>query len=395
MSANCSSVWSRPCALIESWKVVSLGDGGAPSTPAATCTFCSRIARTTSVAVSWRDGQAVGIEPHPHAVLAGAEDLHAADAADAGQLVLHPQVGVVREVEHVVALVRRDEVDDHHQVGRGLLGRHADALHFRRQPRQRLRDAVLHLDLRVVEIAAERERHRQRHRAVGGRLREHVEHALDAVDLLLERRRDGLGDDLRIGAGIGGADDDRRRHDARVFADRQLEDAPAPPPTRISSERTAAKIGRSMKNRENFMASSLPAAGRRGRAGRTGARLARPSARRPDRLTAPGRTRCRPLTTTRSPSATPDADDPQAVDERPELHRAVLDRLVRGHDEDEALVEIGADGAVLDQQAVQRRRSAAAAAARTGRASACRRRSGRWRGRGWCRSRDRSGCRGS
>ena len=119
--------------------------------------------RTTSVAVSCARGETVGIEPHPHAVFAGAEDLHAADAADAGELVLHPQVGVVREVEHVVALVRRDEVDDHHEIGRGLLGGHADALHFRGQPRQRLRDAVLHLDLRVVEVAAQREGDRQRH----------------------------------------------------------------------------------------------------------------------------------------------------------------------------------------------------------------------------------------
>ena len=54
MSANSSSVVSRPCALISNWNVVSVGAGGAPSTPAATCTFCSRIARTTSVAVNWR-----------------------------------------------------------------------------------------------------------------------------------------------------------------------------------------------------------------------------------------------------------------------------------------------------------------------------------------------------
>ena len=54
MSENCSSDASRPCALTESWKVVSEGAGGAPSVPAATCTFCSRMARTTSVAVSCR-----------------------------------------------------------------------------------------------------------------------------------------------------------------------------------------------------------------------------------------------------------------------------------------------------------------------------------------------------
>ena len=36
--------------------------------------------------------QPIGIEPDAHAVLAGAEHLRAADAGDARQLVLHPQV---------------------------------------------------------------------------------------------------------------------------------------------------------------------------------------------------------------------------------------------------------------------------------------------------------------
>jgi hypothetical protein len=61
--------------------------------------------------------QPVRIEPHPHAVLAGAKDLNAADARDSRQLVLHLQVSEVRQVQHVVAFIGRDEVHDHHQVG--------------------------------------------------------------------------------------------------------------------------------------------------------------------------------------------------------------------------------------------------------------------------------------
>jgi hypothetical protein len=129
--------------------------------------------------------QLVGIQPHAHAVLAGAEHLHRADAGNARQLVLHLQVREVREVEHVVAIVRRHEMRHEQEVRRRLFGGDADALHVQRQPRQRLRHPVLHLHLRDVEIGAERERHRQRHAAVGGRLREHVEQVLDAVDLLL------------------------------------------------------------------------------------------------------------------------------------------------------------------------------------------------------------------
>ena len=173
-------------------------------------------------------GEAIWIEPDAHAELAGAEHLCAAYTWNARELVLHAQVGVVGEIEVVVALVGRDEVDDHDEVGRRLLGDDADALHFGRQPRQRLGDAVLHLHLRVVEIGPEREGDRQRHPSVGCRLREHVEHILDTVDLLLERRSDRFGDDLRIGSRIRRVHDDRRRHHLRVFADRQLEQRQRP-----------------------------------------------------------------------------------------------------------------------------------------------------------------------
>ena len=224
MSANSSSVVSRPRVLTESWNVVSAGAGWR----------AEDAGRDLHVLLADRPNdvgrrqparrQPIGIEPDAHAVLARAEDLRAADAGNARELVLHPQVGEVRQIQQVVALVGRDEVHDHDEVGRGLLGHDADALHFRRQPRQRLRHAVLHLHLRVVEIGAEREGDGERHPAVGCRLREHVEHVLDAVDLLLERRGHRLGDDPRVRARIGGAHDDCRRHDLRVLADRQLEE---------------------------------------------------------------------------------------------------------------------------------------------------------------------------
>ena len=84
-------------------------------------------------------------------------------------------------------------------------------------------DAVLHQHLRLVEIGAEPERDRQRHRAVGRALRRHVEHVFDAVDLLLDRRGDGVGDDLGRRARIRCADDDRRRHDVGILRGRQRE----------------------------------------------------------------------------------------------------------------------------------------------------------------------------
>ena len=221
MLPNSDSDVSRPRVLIESWKLASDGAGGdlhVLLTDRADDVAGRQLARC----------QPIGVEPHAHAVFARAEHLDRANAADPRQLVLHLQVRVVRQVEHVVALVRRDEVDDHDEVGRRLLGRHADALHVLRQPRLRLRHAVLHLHLRVVEIGAEREGDRQGQRAVRRRLREHVEHAVDAVHLLLERRGDGLGDYLRVGAGERRAHDDGRGHDGGVFTDRQTHEREQP-----------------------------------------------------------------------------------------------------------------------------------------------------------------------
>ena len=165
---------------------------------------------------------ALGIEPHAHRVVARAEQTHFAHARQAREHVAHLQRGVVAQINRVVAAVGGSQVHDHQQVGRGLLRRHADAAHVFRQTRQRLRDAVLHLHLRVVDVGAEAERDRQQHRAVAGRLRGHVEHVLDAVDFLLERRGDGLGDHLRVRARILRAHLHRRRHDLGVLADRQL-----------------------------------------------------------------------------------------------------------------------------------------------------------------------------
>ena len=98
---------------------------------------------------------------------------------------------------------------------------HADALHLFRQPRQRDRDAVLHQHLRLVDIGAGLEHDVDLRRAVAGRLRHHVDHVVDAVDLLLDRRGDGLGHDLGRGARIGGGHLDGRRRDLRKFSDRQ------------------------------------------------------------------------------------------------------------------------------------------------------------------------------
>jgi hypothetical protein len=50
ISPKSSSLCSRPWALIESWRSRPGKPGEAPTTPAAACTFCAWISRTTSPA---------------------------------------------------------------------------------------------------------------------------------------------------------------------------------------------------------------------------------------------------------------------------------------------------------------------------------------------------------
>ena len=110
---------------------------------------------------------------------------------------------------------------DHHQVGRGLAHRDAEPAHVFRQARLGDGDAVLHQHLRLIDVRPRLEDDVDRQLPVARRLRVDVEHVVDAVDLLLDRRGDGFGDDLGRGAGIGGVNADGRRRDLGIFGDRQ------------------------------------------------------------------------------------------------------------------------------------------------------------------------------
>ena len=115
------------------------------------------------------------------------------------------------------------KMHDHHQVGRTLVDGHADVAHVDRQSGLRDTDAVLHLDLRDIEIGADVEADGNRKTAVAGRVRRHVDHVLDAVDLLLDRRHHGCRHDIGARAGILARDGDGRRRDLRVLRNRQPE----------------------------------------------------------------------------------------------------------------------------------------------------------------------------
>ena len=140
------------------------------------------------------------------------------------------------------------QMHDHHQVGRALVDRHADlrarraAAAAARSPRgsapapARCRDWCR--DRSVTEIE-------KRPSAV--EFDDDVEHVLDAVDLLLDRRDHGRRDHVGAGAGILPGDADHRRRDFRILRDRQPRNRRRAPRIMNTIETTEAKIGRSMK----------------------------------------------------------------------------------------------------------------------------------------------------
>ena len=171
--------------------------------------------------------QPVRVQPHAHAVVLPAEGEDVAHPIDSRHHVQEVNGRIIAQVELVViglVVVGIDvgiEVDDQQDVRRPLADGHADGLDHVRQGRLGDGHSVLHQHLSHVHVGAHGERHVQHVRAVVVALRRHVEHLLDAHDLLLDRRGNGVGDDLGIGPGVAGRHAHHRRRDVGVLGDRQ------------------------------------------------------------------------------------------------------------------------------------------------------------------------------
>ena len=176
-------------------------------------------------------GHLVRIEPDAHRIVARAEQLHVAHAGKPRQRVLYMQCRIVREIEIVARPVGREKMHREQDVRRRLAHLYAQALNIGRQPRQCVLHPVLGEHLRHVEIRADPERYRDGQLAVTGGLAAHIDHVLDAVDLLLQRRRDRLADHLGGRAGVARRHLHRGRHDLRDIA------RPAAPPARRARAR--------------------------------------------------------------------------------------------------------------------------------------------------------------
>ena len=156
------------------------------------------------------------LDPDAEGILA-TEDLYARDAFDAGDLVLQVDDGVVGE--EVLAELASGRVDGnkHKRRSKRLLHGEAGGGDLRGKLRLGLVDAKLAEDLVDVWIGLDVEVDKELDDAVVGADRIHIDHVVDAVHLLLDGGRDGFGDGLRVGAGVGGGDENLSRNDVRVL----------------------------------------------------------------------------------------------------------------------------------------------------------------------------------
>ena len=169
----------------------------------------------------------IRIEPDAHGVIARSEHDDRADAVDARDCVRDLERSVVGDEQRVARFVGRIQVHDHHQVGRALVHRHADVAHIGRQARLRDSDAVLHLHLGNIEIGADVKGDRDREAAVRRRVRRKIDHVLDAVDLLFDRRDHGRGHHVGAGARVLSGYRDGGRRDLGILRDRQAHEGDA------------------------------------------------------------------------------------------------------------------------------------------------------------------------
>ena len=163
------------------------------------------------------EGESARIEPDTHAVFPRPINIHISDSIEPLELLAHIENRVVADVELIVGIVRRNHVDDHEQIRRALQRGDAGAPHDVGKLRLGNGNPVLDEHLRLVEVGAGLKGDRERHRAIARALARHVEHVLHSVDLLLNRRRHRLGDDLRTRARIRGPHDDGRRSYLRIL----------------------------------------------------------------------------------------------------------------------------------------------------------------------------------
>ncbi len=169
-------------------------------------------------------GEAAGIEPETHRVLAFAEDDDVTDAGNTLERILDIDINVVGDEGRRERLVRRDEPGGKDEVRVGLGNGDAGVVDDGGQTALHGSDAVLHVDGGDVEIVAGIECDGDGRGAVVRARGAHVPHAFDAVDGLLEDDGDGRLNVFGVGADVVAGDHDLRRRERRIERDGQGRD---------------------------------------------------------------------------------------------------------------------------------------------------------------------------
>ena len=166
-------------------------------------------------------GQAIRLDPDSHRVVAGADDVNPANPLDAGEGVLDVDQGIIAEELLVEARIVRRQGDQHKDVRERFFGGDREAFDFLGKLGGGGGNPVLGEDRVHVRVGADLERDIDGHGAVVGIGRLHVDHVVDAVDLLFQGRGDRLFNTDSVGPGVVGTHLDDRRRDVGILLGRQ------------------------------------------------------------------------------------------------------------------------------------------------------------------------------
>src|SRR6202171_4138013 len=168
------------------------------------------------------------VEPYAHGILAFAEDDDVADPRNPLQGILDVDVQVVGDVLVRKAVIGRVESRGKTEVGICLGDGHACVLDFLWQAALGRRYPVLHVDRGNVQVISGAEGYVDVAGAVVRTCGGDVVHPLDAVNLLLQRNRNGGFDYLRVRADVVAGDGDLRWRQVRIQRNRQTGDGNRP-----------------------------------------------------------------------------------------------------------------------------------------------------------------------
>lgn len=168
--------------------------------------------------------QPLGIKPNTDRIVTLTQVNNVANPLEPEQLVLHVNGRVIRHVDVVVAAVGGIEIDAQEDAWGLLLDGESLFLHGIGKLGNREVHPVLDGDQGLVEVGSDGESHDE---VVGAGVvarRGHVQHVVNAVDLLLNRRRHRVSHDLGARSRIIDGHLHGWRNDVRILRNREIKD---------------------------------------------------------------------------------------------------------------------------------------------------------------------------